>query len=64
VFLQRIWKGPRLGRAKYWAIEREPNLLERDLWQQAGVSLYQSSLTDYLNGLYSYLGSHPEEAQP
>jgi hypothetical protein len=63
VFLQRIWKGPRLGRAKYWAIEHEPNLLQRDLWQQAGVSLYQSSLTDYLRGLYGYLGNNPEEAR-
>ncbi len=65
VFLQRIWKGPKLGHAKYWAIEQEPDALERDLWQQVGLSnLYQSSLTNYLKGLYDYLGSHPGEAQP
>jgi TIR domain-containing protein/SIR2-like protein len=65
VFLQRIWKGPKLGHAKYWAVEQEPDALERDLWQQAGLSnLYQSSLTDYLRGLYDYLANHPEEAQP
>ena len=63
VFLQRIWKGSRLGRAKYWAVEYDPDVLERDLWQQAGVSLYQIRLTDYLNGLYDYLGDHPA-AQP
>ncbi len=63
VFLQRIWKGARLGRAKYWAVEQEPDVLERDLWQQAGVSLYQSSLTDYLKGLYDFLDDHPGEAQ-
>jgi SIR2-like domain/TIR domain len=63
VFLQRVWKGPRLGRAKYWAVEYDPDVLERDLWQQAGVSLYQIRLTDYLNGLYSYLDDHPA-AQP
>jgi len=64
VFLQRVWKGARLGRAKYWAVEQEPDALERDLWQQAGVRLYQSPLTDYLKGLYDYLGNHEPEAQP
>jgi hypothetical protein len=64
VFLQRVWKGTRLGRAKYWAVEQEPDVLERDLWQQAGVSLYQSSLTDYLKGLFDFLDDHPGEAQP
>lgn len=64
VFLQRIWKGPKLGRAKYWAVEHRPDVLEKDLWQQAGVSLYQSSLTDYLKGLYAFLDDHPEGAQP
>ena len=64
VFLQRIWRGPRLGRAKYWAVEHQPDALARDLWQQAGVSLYQSSLTDYLKGLYDFLGNHPGEARP
>ena len=64
VFLQRIWKGPKLGRAKYAAIEYEPDVLERDLWEQAGVRLYQSSLTDYLRGLYDYLGNNPGEARP
>jgi hypothetical protein len=64
VFLQRIWKGSKLGRAKYWAIEHEPDPLERELWKEARVSVYQSSLTDYLRGLYDYLDRHPEEARP
>lgn len=64
VFLQRIWKGPKLGRAKYWAIEPGPDTLERELWKEARVSLYQSSLTNYLRGLYDYLDGHPEEARP
>lgn len=63
VFLQRIWQGPKLGGAKYWAVEQEPDPLERDLWQQAGVRLYQSSLTGYLQGLYDYLDAHPDEAR-
>ena len=64
VFLQRIWKGSKLGRAKYWAIEHEPDSLERELWKEARVSVYQSSLTDYLRGLFDYLDGHPEEARP
>lgn len=64
VFLQRIWKGPKLGRAKYWAVEHEPDVLERDLWQQACVSLYQASLTEYLRGLHGFLDDHPDEARP
>jgi hypothetical protein len=64
VFLQRIWKGARFGRAKYWAVEQAPDILERDLWQQAGVTLYQCGLTDYLKGLENYLAEHPDEARP
>jgi len=64
VFLQRIFEGPKLGRAKYWAIEHQPDALEGELWRLAGAQLYQSSLTDYLRGLFDYLGSHPGEAQP
>jgi hypothetical protein len=65
VFLQRIWKGPKLvGRAKYWAVEHEPDALEKKFWKQEGVDLYQSSLTDYLEGLYEFLDAHPSEAQP
>jgi hypothetical protein len=63
VFLQRIWRRPKLGRAKYWAVEHQPDVLERDLWQKWGASLYQSSLADYLTGLSGYLDSHPEEAR-
>lgn len=55
VFLKRIWKGPGLGRAQYWAIEHEPDDLEEDLWRQINVRLYRSSLTDYLEGLHKYL---------
>jgi hypothetical protein len=59
VFLQRIFDGPDFGRAKYWAVASEPDPLERDLWHEAGATLYQSSLKDYLAGLYAFLGSNP-----
>lgn len=59
VFLKRIWKGPGLGRAQYWAVEREPDAFEEDLWRQINVRLYRSSLTGYLQGLHEYLIDHP-----
>jgi SIR2-like domain/TIR domain len=64
VFLQRIWKDSKGGRAKYWAIEHEPDALEEELWRNANVKLHQSTLTDYLRGLYTYLDHHPGEARP
>ena len=64
VFLQRIWKGPRLGRARYWAVEHNPDAFEKELWTQAGVCLYQSDLTDYLKGLHAFLDEHPPGALP
>jgi len=64
VFLQRIWKGLRLGRAKYWAVEHEPDALEKDLWNTTGVQLYRSSLTGYFRGLYEFIDNHPGDAQP
>jgi hypothetical protein len=64
VFLRRISEGERLGRAMYWAVEHEPDALAEKLWRRAGVMLYQSSLTDYLEGLYKFLDAHPVEGQP
>ena len=52
VFLKRIWKGPGLGRAQYWAVEHDPDPLEEDLWRQINVRLHQSSLADYLRGFH------------
>ena len=61
VFLKRIWQGDRLGRARHWAIERDPDVLEQDLWQDAGVTLYQASLTDYVQGLDTFLVENAED---
>jgi hypothetical protein len=63
VFLHRVWGGQKLGEENYWAVERLPEQLDKDLWNKAGVTLYQQSLTDYLNGLYSYIKSL-REPQP
>ena len=64
VFLHRISEGERFGRAMYWAVEHEPDALAEKLWRRGDVTLYQSSLTDYLEGLYKYLDAHPVEGQP
>jgi hypothetical protein len=64
VFLQRIKKGERLGRAKYWAVEHQPDALTKDLWRELGVDLFQSSLTDYLHGLFTFLNPQSGEAKP
>jgi hypothetical protein len=57
VFLQRIWKGPRLGRAKYWAVAKDPSDLDEQLWQQAGIELFRSGVREYLDGLSAFLSS-------
>jgi hypothetical protein len=59
VFLKRIWRGPGLGRAQYWAVEHEPDELEQDIWRQMSVRLYDSSLAGYLRGLHEFLDRHP-----
>lgn len=62
VFLKRIWKGPGLGRAQYWAVEHQPDALEEDLWRQLNVRLYRSSLVEYLQGLHQFLKDQPGQA--
>lgn len=57
VFLQRIFDGPEFGRAKYWAVTNRPDPVERDLWQEAGATVYQCSVTEYLAGLHAFLAS-------
>ena len=37
VFLKRIWRGEPLG-SRSWAIEREPDALEKDFWSQCSRS--------------------------
>ena len=55
VFLHWIWQGERLGGATYWAVERNPDVLEQQFWRRFGVSLYKSRLSDYVNGFDRFL---------
>jgi hypothetical protein len=59
VFLKRIWEGGRLNRAKYWAVERDPDELEKELCQAANVTLFSSRLTDYFDMLDGLVDSPP-----
>jgi hypothetical protein len=55
VFLRWIWLDDRLGRATHWAVERNPDSLERQFWQRSGVGLYKCRLSDYVQGLDTFL---------
>jgi hypothetical protein len=62
VFLRWIWSGESLGGATHWAVERDPDLLERQFWQRSGVHLYRSRLTDYVTGLDRFLDGRRGES--
>ena len=59
VFLKRIWEG-RLG-AKSWAVEPDPDVLEKDLWTQSNVDLYAADLADYVDQLQKRLIARARE---
>ena len=50
VFLKRIWSGERLE-SKSWAIELDPDRLEKDFWKTFGVELFATRLDDYADEL-------------
>jgi hypothetical protein len=58
VFLNRIWDGVSIE-ATSWAVQRDPEGLDKDLWSKTGVELFASSLVDYLAGLSEHLGTYP-----
>jgi hypothetical protein len=64
VFLKRIWEGGRIE-AQSWAVEPEPDALEREFWKKSGVDLYTADLADYVGQLHERLARHaPESAGP
>ena len=63
VFLKRIWEGS-LG-AKSWAVEPDPDVLEKNLWAQSNVDLYAADLGDYVDLLQERLiGRTSKSAEP
>jgi hypothetical protein len=64
VFLKRIWRGEPL-RAKSWAIEPSPDVLEKEFWAQFYVDLYAADLDHYVEQLDQRLmGRTPASAGP
>ena len=61
VFLHWIWPGERPSGATHWAVERDPDVLERRFWQRSGVPLYRSRLTEYVQGFDRFLVEHRDE---
>jgi hypothetical protein len=50
VFLKRIWQDEPLG-SKSWAIQRDPDFLEKDFWSQAHVDFFAAPLDQYVEEL-------------
>jgi hypothetical protein len=58
VFLHWIWPGERPSGATHWAVQRRPDVLERRFWEHAGIGLYRSRLTDYVQGFDRFLAAN------
>ena len=61
VFLHWIWPGERPSGATHWAVQRRPDVLERRFWEHAGVGLYRSRLTDYVQGFDRFLVANRDD---
>jgi hypothetical protein len=61
VFLHWIWPGDRPSGATHWAVQRRPDVLERRFWEHAGVGLYRSRLTDYMQGFDRFLVTNRDD---
>ena len=55
VFLHWIWPGTKPSGATHWAVQHRPDALECRFWEHAGVGLYRSPLTDYIQGFDRFL---------
>jgi hypothetical protein len=55
VFLKRIWEGS-LG-ARSWAVEPDPDILEKDFWAQSNVDLCAADPADYVGQLQGQLAT-------
>jgi hypothetical protein len=63
VFLKRVWEGTIDARS--WAVVPDPDPLEKDLWAQSKVDLYESDLSDYVGLLGERLSNRaPGSAGP
>jgi hypothetical protein len=56
VFLQRVWGGEPLA-ARSWAVESDPDELEKQVWRRYGVELFAAPVVTYLDQLEERLRS-------
>ena len=64
VFLKRIWAEGRIA-SQSWAIEPDPDALEREFWKTSSVDLYAADLAEYLGQLQERLTERaPESGEP
>ncbi len=61
VFLHRIWLGKRLA-AKSWAVQLDPDVLDKEFWSRSNVDLYRAPVGDYVTQFSQRLHSQPAEA--
>jgi len=54
VFLKRIWEEGRIE-SQSWAIEPDPDILERQFWKKSSVDLCAADLADYVGQLQERL---------
>jgi DNA-binding SARP family transcriptional activator len=50
VFLHRVW-GQEKAAYRSWAVQSQPDALEREFWRHRGVDLFDASLAEYLEEL-------------
>jgi hypothetical protein len=62
VFLKRIWRGEPLG-ADSWAIEPDPDVLEKKFWTHSYVDLYAEDPATYVDRLAELLGRRAPVSQ-
>jgi SIR2-like domain/TIR domain len=61
VFLKRIWEEGRLE-AESWAVEPDPDAVERGLWKRANVDLYAADLAGYVRLLEEQLADRTSKS--
>jgi hypothetical protein len=64
VFLKRIWAEGRIA-SQSWAVEPDPDALEREFWKTSSVDLYAADLAEYVGQLQERLTERaPESGEP
>ena len=54
IFLNRVWGGEPLW-ARSWAVEPDPDILEKEFWARSNVDLYAADLAQYIHQLHEQL---------